>query len=66
MTTPPIMLIVYIFQHTKRRKQDDDEHKKAKGCCRKQHSPSDTDKLREIMLSSEVPDVNAGLRFPFW
>jgi hypothetical protein len=67
ITTPPIMLIVYIFQHTRRRKQTNDDHKKrGNTCCRKQRSATNEDRLREIQLSSETPELNAGLVFPFW
>ncbi|XP_060605764.1 uncharacterized protein LOC132758227, partial [Ruditapes philippinarum] len=66
ITTPPIMLIVYIFQHTRRRKQTNDDHKKrGNTCCRKQRSATNEDRLREIQLSSETPELNAGLVFPF-
>ena len=66
ITTPPIMFLVYIFQHTKRRKQNEDDHRKRSRCCGKQRSTSDRDRLREIMLSSEVPQLNGRLQFPFW
>ncbi|XP_053378970.1 uncharacterized protein LOC123526495 isoform X2 [Mercenaria mercenaria] len=67
ITTPPVMLIVFLFQHTKKRRNSCISCKRCCSCtlfCQKD-DPTD-DLLRTKLLSSQVPELRGRLCFPYW